>query len=310
MTALVVAPGTPYITPAVLLSAPTGISWSTVPGRNTEPSRQNAEQLNICARATAMVDGYCNQPLRATVDTETLSGPGTFRMQIQPSGVARLLLSRSPVTQVVSGQVTSAAAFPPSWAAIPANNFRPEKPMLGVYGTSAPASAAEGGQAVLLAPGWVTWAAGRATSEVQVTYINGWPHGSLTGAVAAGASSLPVDDITGWFGAAGTVHDVGQQETISVTAVAPSIAGAISGPGTLTLASALAYAHAAGVMVTTLPGTVIWAAILFAVSQALTRGATATTVQSQPGSRGGGGRDPAEVATEAELMIHPFRRVL
>ena len=68
--------------------------------------------------------------------------------------------------------------------------------------------------------------------------------------------TLPVDDCTGWAitsefgvtGAAGTVYDTGQQETMQVTA-----ASATSGPGTLTLASALTFGHGNGTMVTTLP---------------------------------------------------------
>jgi hypothetical protein len=308
---LVVAPGTPYVVPSVLVSAPTGISWSSIGGgRGSTPQQQNAEQLNLCVRATAMIDAYCGMPLRATVDTETLSGPDGYRVSIRPNGTARLMLSRSPVVKVLSGQVSSAAAFPPQWRAIAADQWAPEKPLIGVYGTSAPASAGEGSQAVLLAPGWLSWRAGRYGSLIQVTYINGWPHGSLAQDVAAAASSLSVDDVTGWLGAAGIIHDGGSQEAISVTAVTPSTVGALSGPGTLTLASPLVSAHRSGTMVSALPGTVVWAGILFCVSQALTRGATATTVQSQPGSAGGGGRTPEEYAAEAELWVHSLKLTL
>lgn len=310
VTGLVVGPGTPYVTPAMLTKAPTGISWSSIPGRNATEAQQAAEQQNLCVRATAMVDGYCNQPLRATVDTETVEGPGTFRCQIGPSGAARLLLSRSPVTSVVSGQISGAAAFPPAYTAIAGNMFRVEKPLFGVYGTSAPSAAGEGGQAVLLAPGYVSWGFGRGSSLVQVTYVNGWPHGSLTAAVSKGATSIVVDDITGWLGAVGTIHDGSSQETVAVSAVTPTTTGAISGPGTLTLASGLLYDHAAGTLVTTLPGTVIQATILFCVAQALQRGATATTVQVQPGAQSGGAREPAGVMTDAELLIHAYRRVI
>ncbi len=306
----IVGPGTPYVTPQLLLSAATGIAWGSVSGRNSTLAQQYAEQLNICVRATAMVDAYCNQPLRATVDTEEFTGPGDFRCQLQPTGVCRLICSRSPVLSVVSGQVSAAASFPRAWNSIPANQFEPERPILGMYGSTAPTAAGGGGQAILLAPSWVNWGYGRLSSRVQVTYINGWPHGSLTAASAAAATSLAVDDITGWNGAAGTVYDSGQQELFTVTAVTPNTVGAISGPGTLTVTPALTWPHADGTLVTTLPGDVIQSAILFSVAQALTRGSTATTVQSIHGGGSGGGKSPEEAASEAELLVHPYRRVI
>lgn len=307
----VVGPGTPYINPSILINAPTGISWDTIPFRGATPQQQYAEQLNICVRATAQVDGWCNQPLRATVDTEQLTGPGEFRCQLQPTGVARLLMSRSPVTAVISGRVSSATAFPRSWSTIPANQFEPEIALIGVYGTTAPSSAGGGGQAILLAPGWVTWLGGRLSNRIEVTYLNGWPHASLSADVAAAATSLPVDDITGWLGAAGVVFDGGSQEFVSVTAVTPTVSGAITGPGSLTLSTGLTYAHEAGTIVSTMPTTVQQACIYFAVSQALTRGATATAVQSISGSASGGGPSTStDYLNLAREHLQPYRRVI
>jgi hypothetical protein len=307
----VVGPGTPYITPAMLTAAPTGISWSTIPERNATPQQQLAEQLNICARATAMVDGYCNQPLRATIDVESLQGPGEFRCQNYPTGVTRLLLSRGPVVAVISGRVSSAAAFPPSWSDIPANQFRPEKPLLGVYGTTAPGTSGGGGQSVLLAPGWVTWLLGRSGCWVEATYLNGWPHASLTAAATAGANTIAVDDITGWVGAVGNLYDGGQQESVAVTAVTPTVSGAISGPGSLTLATTLSYSHSDGVLVSALPQSVQQSAIYFGIAQALTRGATATAVQSLSGSSAGSGPGTsAQYTAAAQALIHTYRRVI
>lgn len=307
----IVGPGTPYITPALLTSAVTGISWSTIPFRGASPEEQLAEQLNICARATSMVDTECNQALRATVDTETWTGPGDFRCQNQPTGVTRLLASRGPVTSIVSGQVSSAAAFPRSWSTIPANQFEPENPLIGVYGTSAPGDAGGGGQGILVAPGWVTWVFGRLSSRIQAVYINGWPHASLTVSAAVGDSTLHVDDITGWDGAAGTIADGGRQEDVSVTAVTPTTTGAISGPGTLTLASPVAYAHSRGVLCTTLPGSVTQASILYACAQALIRGATATTIQTISGTATGqAGGSPQALSEMAAKLIHPYKRVV
>jgi hypothetical protein len=303
--------GTPYVTPEVLKSAPTGILWDSLATlERPDPQKLFAEMLNLCARATAQVDGYCNQPLRATIDTETLYGPGDFRFQMRPNGVARLLLSRSPVTSVISGQVSPAYAFPEQWVSIPGTGFKVERPLIGVYGTTSPGGSGDGGQSVLMAPGYASWWSGQ--SEVQVTYINGWPHASLQAAVAAGATTVSVDDCTGWgpptgatSGAAATLYDLGRQESFTVTA-----ASAAWGPGILTLASPLAYPHQVGVIATTLPGTVMQASILFATALALVGGATAVTQEAIPGVEATGGKAAENYAAEAELLIHPYRRVI
>ena len=308
----VVGPGTPYITPDTLTAAPTGISWSTIPQRAATAEQQYAELLNLCNRSTAIIDQFCNQPLRATVDTEDFTGPGDFRVQNQPTGVTRILASRSPVTTIVSGQVSNSASFPRSWQTIPANQFEAEKPLIGVYGTSAPGASGGGGQGILLAPGWVTWLFGRLSSRLQVTYINGWPHAGLTATAAVGATSLTVDDITGWTGAAGMIYDSGGvQEFISCTTITPATTGAISGPGTLTLASALVYPHSKGTVVSSLPASVQQAAIYLCVSQALTRGATATAIQNVSGGSVGGGAAQSEQYQKMGLaLVTPYRRVM
>ena len=54
MSLLYPAGQTPYCTPNELVSAPTGISWSTIPPyKGTTPAQQTAEQVNILGRATA-----------------------------------------------------------------------------------------------------------------------------------------------------------------------------------------------------------------------------------------------------------------
>jgi hypothetical protein len=307
-------PGTPYVTPEILLSAATGIQWSTVGGPgNSRPTveQQYAEQLNICKRASSMAAGYLNQAIHATIDTEQLTGPGDFRFQLQ-NGNQRvwLLLSRSPIISVLGGQYTPATAFPPQWTTIAANQFRVYQPVIGVYGTSSPGGSGDGGQVVVMAPGIVNWAFGRNAYDLQITYINGWPHGSLTAPAAAGATTISIDDCTGWAptgtsttGATGTIYDGGQQEIVTCTA-----SSAVSGPGTLTLSRALSYAHGYGTMISTIPGSIQQAVILFAVSQALTRGATATTVQAVPGTSIGPGASAKQFVEAAREILHPYKR--
>ena len=99
--------------------------------------------------------------------------------------------------------------------------------------------------------------------------------------------------------------DSGQQEAIHVTS-----ASVTAGPGTLTLSSALNYPHQAGVLVTTMPASVEQACIYFATAEALTRGATSTTIHAVGGaaqSSSGGARDLIE---EGELLCHAYRRTI
>lgn len=310
-------PLTPYVTPDVLVSAPTGISWSTIPsGSGVTPAMRYAEQSNLCARATAQADSYCNTVLRATLDTEVFRGPD-FRVTVQNgSRNGRIVLQRAPVLDIVSVQVAPASVFPRQWITVPPGYYEPEYPPIGIYGSSAPSAAGEGGQAIIIAPGYVNLVPTRQGTITQVKYYNGFPHCGLTMAASAGDITIQVDDCTGWAittpfsdvtGAAGTIMDSGQQELVQVTA-----ASATAGPGTLTLAAPLAFSHVAQTVVTTLPQSITWAVILFASAMALTRGATSTTVQTIPGgsSTSGGSSKPTTLVGQAEHLLAPFRRVI
>lgn len=304
----IVGPGTPYITPAMLVAGATGIAWTQYPNMNATTQQQYAAQLNVCTQATGAVDAYCFQPLRATVNVETFTGPGDFRCQVRSGGVGWLLASRSPVGLVLGGRSAAAWSFPAQWQTIPADQFRPAQQLLGVYNTSAPSATPAGGQGIVLAPGYLGWWAGRQSTLIETTYTSAYPHASLTASATAGATAVTVDDITGWEGAYGTIYDGGNQETALVTAVTPATADAVSGPGTLTLNRALTYAHAKGILFTCMPPDVQRAAIYFAVSFALTRGATATSVQATSGATTGGGSTGSSGYVKlAQAMLSTYR---
>jgi hypothetical protein len=320
-TPLPVGPLSPYITPSLLTQASTGISWGSIPaGKDVSEGQRIAEQANICARATALVDEAVSQPLRATIDTLVLYGPGV-RVGAPQNGClepARLILKRWPVLEVISVQVAQ-NTFPVVWSTVPPGNYAPANPVSGLYGSIAPTAAAEGGQAILVSSQYVNWAFGRNGYAIEVAYVNGWPHTSLTAsatpATPPAAQTISVDDCTGWAitaavggttGATGTVYDAGSQEVIQVTA-----ASATQGPGTLTLAAPLQNTHAAGTMISTLPQSVVWAAILFCCSQALTRGATSTTILQAPGGKSDGGSMRATtLAKQACDILAPYKRVI
>jgi hypothetical protein len=272
------------------------------------------------------VDSYANQTLRATADVELLHGPD-YRVTVGPasggayptpywgnSGAqnARIILSRWPVLQVTGVKTCPNNVWPRSWTSVPAGYFEPEVPPIGLYGSVAPGGSAEGGQAILVGGGYVNKCLGRNGWAIEVSYLNGYPHCALSAACAAGDTEISVNDTTGWAitnyygtftGATGRVVDSGQQEAVHVTA-----ASVAAGPGTLTLSSALNYPHQAGTLVTTMPASVEQACIYFCTAEALTRGATSTTIHAVGGgaqSSSGGAR---ELIEEGELLIHAFRR--
>lgn len=319
-TPLPVGPGTPYITPLLLTQAPTGISWNSIPsGSGVTPQQRLAAQADICAQATAQADELCFQPLRATLDTEQYSGPD-FRMTIQSqTGNVRMILARWPILSVLSIEI-SPNSFPRQWTPLAAGQWDIEHPVIGIYGSVAPsASGGDGGQSIIFAPS-VSWNLGRDGFVARVTYVNGWPHAGITSPASKGDQVLQVDDCTGWAltsemtgatGAVGTVFDSGMQETVQATA-----ASAMTGPGTLTLARPLTYPHDPGVITSSLPASAQWGVILLAAQEALTRGATATTVQSVPGTGsatgtgGGAGLNTRDLLGQAKRIFAPFRRTI
>jgi hypothetical protein len=281
------------------------------------PSQKLAEQANICGRATSEADGYVNQVIRATTDTELLHGPGDYRVNVQQyTGTVRLIMPRWPVIAINSIKVAPNAVFPRQWVTLPTGYYEPENPASGIFGAAQPVGSGDGGQAIIMAPGYVGWGLGRWGYAIQVQYVNGWPHAGLAADSPAGSSTLQVDDCTGWtipqaetglIGATATVYDGGQQEVIQVTG-----SSVTSGPGTLTLASPTLFAHDAdtGIIISTIPRDIQWAVILLASAEALARGATSTTVQEVPGRSQTSGERMNSLRHDAHRILDTFRRVI
>lgn len=311
-----VGPLTPYVTPAILQQAPTGISWNTIPsGSQVTAQQRTAEQWNIAQRASSQADSYCNQILRATLNTEFIQGPDYYATVQQATQNVRVILSRWPVTAVTAISV-SPNFFPRQYTALPTGFWDIETPVLGVYGSSAPTGSGQGGQSVIFSSSaGGGWALGRSGFIFQISYVSGWPHCGLTAAVTAGTSTLPVDDCTGWAlssesgsttGATGNIYDPGgEQETVQVSA-----SSVTAGPGNLTLVSPIQYNHPQGTMVSTMPPSIQWATTLLASAIAMTRGATATSIHTIPGASAGDAKSATGMVEEAELLLHGYRRVI
>jgi hypothetical protein len=314
-----VALGTPYITPPQLFTAPVGVSWGDIPEPQSDTAAQIAEMTAICWRATSIVDTYCNQVLRATVDNEELTGPGARRVGTQPGTLNGLLvMSRWPVTEVLAVQTSSNCSFPRSWSTVPAGMYEVEDPLINLYSDTASATGPDGGASIVVAPGYIPPLTPRTRNSVRVlvSYQNGWPHTSLTVAANVGDTVLHVDDVTGWAGASGFVYDGAETETVSVLSVAATtpmslpngVGTAQTGPGTVTLSAGLSNPHGLGVVVSALPANVIWASALAASAQALESGITSISVQNLGGSLTEGGHGVGDVQTNYEWLLEPFAR--
>ena len=323
--------GSAYLTPTLLFNAPSGVSWSIVPSPESSPAEQVAAAVDVIWRATSRIDTYCHMPLRATADTEYLNGPGRPRCNTdRDTGTGVLQMRRWPVTEVLAVQVSPSRAFPRVWTPVPAGQWDIRHPLLW-SGDSASATAPDGGWTVDVAPGWIsqapqargpsgTWSGGggRGGIRVQVCYVNGWPHTSLTEAADAGDMVLNVDDVTGWTAASGFAYDGAGTEPLtaeSVSAASPMIlpngAGtAQAGPGTVTLTQPLEFSHQQGTLISALPATVLEAAIYAACAQALDSGIDAIAVQSLSGERVSSGDATKDILAQCLSLLAPFRRVM
>jgi hypothetical protein len=297
----------------MLGSHPAGLSWNTVPTLTANSAQQAAQLAEVCWQATSAVNRYCRQPLRATVNTETNTGPGLPRVASDRATRRGTVVTRRwPVTSVQAVQTSLASSFPAQWTAVPAGLWKIRHPVI-LSAAPAPDSGPQGGNVIDVAPGYITWDYGRGGWDVMASYTSGWPHAGLTASAAAGSQSLAVDDVTAWAGAVGFVYDGVSTELVEVTGVSatspvqlPGVGGTVqAGPGTLTLAEPLGFQHGPGAVVSALPPDAIRATALQAAVMALeTIDAIAT--QSLSGQFAGG---TGVLAEEVEMILDDYRRV-
>ncbi len=277
---------------------------------------QQAEVNNILWRASNLADAISHQPLRSTVSVEQVQGPD-FRMTVDDSGVGRVMLSRWPVTQILAGRVSPRAAIPRSWSPVPVTAMELEDPPITLLSPVVEGAAGAGGNAILVAPGYVSWRLGRNGYTFESSYLNGWPHAGVTESVAAGVQTVPVDDVTGMAGATCFFYDGAATETVTVntaaatTPVALPAGGTVqAGPGTVQLAAPLAYPHAEGTVISALPQDIAWAVILLAACQVLAEGATAVAIPDIAGALTSGGKGVADLKIDAEVILSTYHRVI
>ena len=293
------------------------MDWSLVPAPQSNGTEaQPPEGVNILTRASDRGHVICNPPLRSPLSVEPVQGPA-HRMTADGAGPARATPSRCSLTQVLSARVSPRAAIPRSWTTVPVTAVALEDPPITYLSPVAEGAAGAGGQAVLVAPGDVSWANGRNGDVLELAYLNGWPHAGVTGPVAPGAVTVDVDDVTGMAGAACTFYDGSATETVTVSSAAAASPAALpaggtaqAGPGTLVLSSGTIYAHGSGTVVSALPGDIQWAVILHSAAQALTMGTTSVAVPEISGGLTSTGGGAADLKRDAMKILKKYARVI
>lgn len=299
-----------YLTVAELLAAPLGLSLkSTVPAPfSTGPAgvtgAQTYEELtNVVIRASTMADSYCQQVLGTTTDTEEKRTDG-FLAGIDQHGYLWVHTDYWPVISVSSFQYGYPQLGGTTWTVAALADLILERTRI-VYPTALPRR-------------------GTPPLRVQYTYLNGWPTTTLTGAVTAGATSLPVADATGLVaGGKLTVSDLGNTEVVTVAAGWTAATGAQS----VTLAAGTAFAHTPiarpatapaqpyDVGVSALPADIKEAVLLIVKELIDVRGSTALVMGRAGGVQGQqaqGGKGPTDelIGYEAQCLLDRYRRIL
>ncbi len=275
-----------YVTATEATDWPTGLDLQNLIPDGT--SAQEVAQLGVILQAaSSYVEQITLQPLYAQTTTETA------QVRPQSDGTLRVRARRFPLAAVTavrwrqgSFDVWHAPAIA-NIQVVPPHSYVLDDLNYGAYGQLA-----------------------TQPLTVVTQYVSGYPNALLAAPVAAGATSLQVDDATGIVGAStagalavsGTVlviYDAATQaqETVAVQSVSGS---------TVTLTADTQYAHAAGVRVSALPPAVSTATIYLAAWMIKERRAGGGTLMGGQVLPANGGVD----LQMAEELLRPFRRVI
>ncbi len=237
-----------YITPRELIRAVTGLGdWKSVFG----PSSVDEGLANLCHEVSGLIDnavggevfGNANRPyvLRATEDTEEAVTTNRLRALVDRHGNLNFRTTYRPIRKILAYEYAGLSG--------------------GTY-TSIDLSRVYVDDRDVIAPGvWLS----PLPLRVRVRYVNGYPNALLTADVEANATSLPVEDPTGFLpGEVVTIYD-GIPEVVRV-------ASNYAGGSPITLAAPLSAGHDQGTRVSAMQIDVRKAAIYFALDTVQTKG--------------------------------------
>jgi hypothetical protein len=281
----------PYLTLQEFKNAPTALDYGNlVVGGNQ--AAQDAELSNAILRASSWIDQFCNQIIGATVDVEQQ------RARIRNDGTIRFHPKYSPIVALTDFK----------WGAYPNSLYSStdvsvawieEQEIIFPY-ASQPTNWSSQGPLGFGFPS-------SAGSEVFInyTYINGYSNTTIATTASAGSSVLLVDDGTGLVaGEMITIFDGANTERVTVAS------NYTFDSNTVPLVSPLAYTHAVGVSVSSLPAAVKEACILVTSAYLKIRGDASMIMEvtNSPSNQ----TNPGGIQTDinaAQQLLMPFRRI-
>jgi hypothetical protein len=262
------------LTVAEYAVAPTGVDLSNLLPSGTA-AEQTARLSELIGRASSICDGFCDQVLGATTDTET------ERLSVNRAGEIYVHPRNWPVIAVTDFRYGSAptlvsALTDLSGVWVETHGFTVTTPVIGL-GPTNQGPLQFGG---IAAPGRRMFC--------QWTYVNGWPNTTLAAPVLAGANTFTVVDPTGIYASNGT-HLTIYDGTVSATGVPAVTERGLLVTGVLgsvvTVSPPLAYGHIAGVGVSALPDAVKQAVIYLTTALIRSRGSDAIVLESMTSGR-------------------------
>lgn len=258
----------PYVTLNEFKFSPTGVDYLSLVPANVSQAQKDTAMQQAIIRASAQADEYCQQVLAATLDWEQDSA--RVVLDDYGSSVVNVELRRFPVVAVGS-ILTGTDPSNLAAASFTGLNTGPAlvRNILRVPVAGGPIVGQTYAPPVTL---------GRRLAYA-VQYVNGYANTTLSGAVTAGATSLPVANPLGI--APGQVLTLaGQNSTEYVTVAASWSPVVTSAPASIPLAAATANAYASGDSVSALPASVKEAVILLATLNVRARGQYAIVMSS------------------------------
>lgn len=248
-----------YLTTTELAGLLSGVNWGTLFTGTGQPA---AGQAQLCMQASDEVDRICAEnvfeaakpyTLHATLDTEVATTNQRERVLINDEGNLSFLCAYRPVITVIAATVVPVVGAGMTGG----TPWTVDLTNIGV----------DGREVTLY--GYFSYYKGAGVPlRVNLTYLNGFANAVLTAQAAAGATSLLLDDLTGFTpGQVVRIYDAGsvapEDIVVASTFVPPTTTG--PNPGSLPLTAGTEATHAAGIRVSAMPASVQQAALYLAI---------------------------------------------
>lgn len=253
---------------------------------DSSPADRDAELTRIIARVSALINGFCNQNLAATVDNEIT------QIRASDDGSLRINTRSNPIVEVLSvsvGPNVYSLTEVPDLSHVILDPWRITIPSASPSGSWYwSGNLPLGGVA---RPGQRLWA--------EFTYVNGFPITTIAAGVSPGDTSITVVDATGVIAGRTllTIEDGIYLEQVVPTAV----------NGNVLTVPAVAFAHQAGVGIHSFPGD-IKEAVLVLMSRLHDTWSLSMGAITRDGSGAKNSTAHPVIMCQAGWMLNPYVR--